>query len=116
MKDFDELECLIEAWAQEKGILDKATPLAQHSKTEEEVAEIREALFAQSNNMGGFINSKGVHCDTEDEIKDGIGDVAVTLLIQCKLQGVTFEECLNQAYNVIKERTGKMVNGQFVKD
>jgi hypothetical protein len=40
----------------------------------------------------------------------------VTLIIQAKMQGMTIEECLNAAYDVISKRTGKMVNGQFVKD
>jgi len=26
------------------------------------------------------------------------------------------EECLESAYNVITKRTGRMINGQFVKD
>ena len=32
------------------------------------------------------------------------------------LENTTLEECLNIAYNEIKERTGKMINGKFVKD
>jgi DNA-binding protein len=40
----------------------------------------------------------------------------VTLIIQAKMQNVSLEYCLKSAYNVISKRTGKMVNGQFVKD
>ena len=32
------------------------------------------------------------------------------------LENSTLEECLNIAYNEIKNRTGKMINGKFVKD
>ena len=32
------------------------------------------------------------------------------------LKNTTLEECLNIAYNEIKNRTGKMINGKFVKD
>jgi hypothetical protein len=32
------------------------------------------------------------------------------------MQNVSLEYCLKSAYNVISKRTGKMVNGQFVKD
>ena len=32
------------------------------------------------------------------------------------LEDTTIEECLNIAYNEIKNRTGKMINGKFVKD
>ena len=31
-------------------------------------------------------------------------------------ENTTLEECLNIAYNEIKNRTGKMINGKFVKD
>jgi NTP pyrophosphatase (non-canonical NTP hydrolase) len=54
--------------------------------------------------------------DNREEIKDAIGDIVVTLIIQAKMQGMTIEECLNAAYDVISKRTGKMINGQFVKD
>lgn len=37
-------------------------------------------------------------------------------IIQCRMQGVLLEECLQSAYDVISKRTGKIINGQFVKD
>jgi hypothetical protein len=40
----------------------------------------------------------------------------VTIIIQAKMQGLTIEECLQSAYDVISKRTGKMMNGQFIKD
>lgn len=113
---FTELEGRVIAWADQKGILDKGTPMKQHGKTQEEVDELREALFYQSQDEDAYINAKGVLCDTEHEIKDAIGDVLVTLLIQCKLQRVNPLDCLEHALNVIERRTGKMVNGVFVKD
>ena len=45
-----------------------------------------------------------------------MGDIMVTLIIQAKMQGLSLEECLESAYNVITKRTGRMINGQFVKD
>jgi NTP pyrophosphatase (non-canonical NTP hydrolase) len=50
------------------------------------------------------------------EVKDGIGDTAVTLILLADMYGWTLEECLQHAYNVIAGRTGKMVDGVFVKD
>ncbi len=100
MKDFFELEVLIEEWAKEKGILEKATTMKQAEKTHEEVLELMSAIDE----------------DNREEIKDAIGDIMVTLIIQAKMQGMTIEECLNAAYDVISKRTGKMINGQFVKD
>lgn len=94
------LSSLIEEWAEEKGILSKATPLTQAIKTKEEVGELYHAILD----------------DNRDEIKDAIGDIMVTLIIQCKMQGMDLQDCLESAYNVIKNRTGKMVDGVFVKD
>ena len=45
-----------------------------------------------------------------------MGDIMVTLIIQAKMQNISLEKCLESAYNVISQRTGRMVNGQFVKD
>ena len=98
--DYFELEAVIEVWAEERGILTKATPMAQSLKTLEETTEL---ITAINNN-------------DRDEIIDAMGDIMVTLIIQAKMQGLSLEECLESAYNVITKRTGKMINGQFVKD
>lgn len=87
-------------WAEEKEILTKATPTKQALKTLEECTELLNAIAD----------------DNKAEIKDAIGDIIVTLIIQAKMQGMTIKDCLQSAYNVISKRTGKMVNGQFVKD
>lgn len=116
MKEFKELNELVIQWANDKGILDKANPLTQLTKTEEEVAETREALFANQNNLDFYYNSKGTLKNTQEEIKDGFGDILVTILIGCKLSGLDPLDCLETAYNVIKNRKGKMIKGSFVKD
>ena len=98
--NYDELEFMVLEWALEKGILDKATPTGQALKTLEECNELIDAI------------------DKEDkhEIVDALGDILVTIIIQAKMQGVPLLNCLNSAYNVISKRTGKMIDGQFVKD
>jgi NTP pyrophosphatase (non-canonical NTP hydrolase) len=98
--DYFELECAVEHWAEEKEILSKATPMAQALKTLEECTE-----------LGVAVNN-----NDRAEIIDAMGDIMVTLIIQAKMQGLKLEECLESAYNVIAKRTGKMINGQFVKD
>lgn len=50
-----------------------------------------------------------------EKIKDGIGDVLVTLIILAGTKGLTLKECLNQAWNEIKDRKGETVNGTFIK-
>ena len=116
MKNFKELNENVLDWAKEKGILEKATPLTQWGKTEEEVAETREALFSLQNNLLTYVNSKGQEKNTKEEVKDGLGDVFVTLLIECKLVNLNPLDCLEEAYNIIAKRQGKMIEGVFVKD
>jgi NTP pyrophosphatase (non-canonical NTP hydrolase) len=90
----------VEEWAEAKGILAHATTLRQAEKTLEETNELICAILNED----------------RAEIKDAIGDIMVTIIIQAKMQGLTIEECLQSAYDVISKRTGKMVNGQFIKD
>ena len=100
MMDYNELEALVIEWAENKGILEKATTAAQANKTMEECQELIDAI----------------QDDNRDEIADALGDILVTIIIQAKMQNMSLLECLEGAYNVIAKRTGKMVNGQFVKD
>lgn len=87
-------------WAKDRGILEKATPETQMLKTVEEVGELASALGKRD----------------MFEIQDAIGDIAVTIIIQAELNGLDFDRCLESAYDVISKRSGKMVNGIFVKD
>lgn len=96
----NELQIKVINWATDKEIFDKATPFKQAQKTLEECGELLHAIGAED----------------KDEIKDAIGDVLVTLIIQAEMQGTTLKECLQGAYDVIKNRSGKIVNGTFIKD
>lgn len=94
----DELVKLVEQWSKDKG-LNQAEPSKQMLKTVEEVGEVAAAL-ARGN---------------QDQLRDGIGDVVVTLIILAQQNDMDLYECLNQAYTEISGRTGKMVDGVFVK-
>ena len=98
--DYFELETAVIDWAEQKGIFSKGTPMAQAIKTLEETTELCAA----------------VNTNDKEEIKDAIGDIMVTRLIQAKMQNLGLEECLESAYNIINKRKGKMINGQFVKE
>ena len=50
-----------------------------------------------------------------DALKDGIGDTVVTLIILAQQHDMTLQECLQYAYDEIKGRTGRTVNGTFIK-
>ena len=90
----------IRAWADERGLYDKGDPKTQYIKLMEETGEIGRAILK----------------DDTNEIVDGIGDAVVVLTNLAELIGVPIEECIQSAYDVIAKRTGKMVNGTFVKD
>lgn len=51
-----------------------------------------------------------------DNIKNELGDVLVCLLMLMEFKGIDVNECLLKAYNKIKVRKGKMINGVFIKD
>lgn len=97
---FEELDVAVIQWAEEKGILDLSDPKSQLLKTVSEVGELADAI------------NKG----DEDEITDALGDTVVTLIILAELTGRDLTTCLESAYNVIKGRSGKMINNIFVKD
>lgn len=119
---YEELSKLVIDWGQDKGIFNKSTPLRQLDKTQEELDETRQALqkLNDFDYQADLMESIGVPTPTEEdiraEVKDGIGDMLVTIILLAKMVDMDTVDSLNAAYDVIKSRTGKMVNGQFVKD
>jgi hypothetical protein len=103
-------------WGLKKGILEKGNALAQNEKTKEETQETWEALFAKKQGLTEYKNRKGKLVNTEEEIKDGLGDQFVTLILQAELAGYDLFGCLSDVLDIIELRQGKMVNGQFVKE
>lgn len=89
----------IEDWGIDRG-LDKADSLMQTTKTLEEVIELQQALINKD----------------QDEIEDAIGDIFVTLVMVCLQNNVAIEDCIAGAYQVIKDRKGKLVDGLWVKE
>ncbi len=73
---------------------------SQLLKTLEELGEVSRALLK----------------DKQEDFVDGVGDVLVTLIILCKIKGVNLDQCLEQAWNEIKNRKGKTVDGTFIKE
>jgi NTP pyrophosphatase (non-canonical NTP hydrolase) len=119
---YEELSKLVIEWGESKGILDSSTALRQLDKTQEELDETREALKKLNNfdYQRDFMEDLGMPPENEEdilaEVKDGIGDMLVTIVLFAKMVELDTTDCLNAAYDVIKQRTGKMVDGQFVKD
>ena len=91
---------LIREWAEERGLYKQGDTKTQALKLVEEMGEICRAIL------------KGNH----DDVVDGIGDCVVVLTNLAELQGTSIEDCIEEAYCEIKNRTGKMDNGTFKKD
>lgn len=89
----------VQIWAMDKN-LQNADSSKQFLKVVEEVGEVAAALARNDKEM----------------LTDGIGDVVVTLIILASQNGLSLEECLQTAYNEIKGRKGKTINGVFVKE
>ena len=90
----------IRDWAEYRGIYAKGDPKTQYIKLMEEAGELGRAILKQN----------------REEQKDAIGDMVVVLTNLAELLDMPIEECVESAWNVISKRTGKMINGTFVKD
>ena len=98
--NFEKLQSEVLRWAKDKNITNPDNARNQLLKFYEEAGELASAELKND----------------QDQIIDAIGDVLVTLIIYSKQKGLDPTECLEIAYRVIKNRTGKTVNGTFIKD
>lgn len=87
-------------WAEDRNLLNGSTRKDQMVKLVEEIGEL----------------AAGIAKGKADLVKDSIGDALVVLTILAKQSGTSVEECLNLAWNEIKDRKGKMVDGIFIKE
>lgn len=157
-----ELVPLVEQWADDKDLIKPQNADNQYLKFLEELGETARFLLLK-NASDEKLESKGLTREqVEAEIKDGFGDIAVTVIIYykqldyylhidlelfedrhsyqetfeelldcissgrdavieylwciAKNYGYDLTECLGLAYDTIKVRTGKTVNGTFIKD
>jgi len=98
---YAELELKVIQWGEARGIVQNSNPRAQWKKTQEEVDELLAAI---------------AH-DDRDLMKDAYGDILVTLIMGCATADIDLVECLELAYNEIKNRKGYLTpEGIFVKE
>ena len=90
----------IRTWASDRGLYDKGDTKTQFSKLMEESGELARAVLK----------------DDKPEFVDAIGDMVVVLTNLAYLGGTNIEHCIDSAYEVIRKRSGNMVNGTFVKN
>ncbi len=91
---------LIRDWAGERGLYSKGDTKTQFCKLMEEAGELGRAVLKNDHK----------------EFVDAIGDMVVVLTNLAELGGTSIEDCIDSAYNEIKDRKGGMKNGTFVKD
>lgn len=101
---FSDLITKINHWADERN-LKHADPKIQWMRVTEEVGEIRDVLLKPTKFM-----------EPQAALKDAIGDTLVTIIVLTHQLDLDVTECLSIAYEEIKNRKGKMVNGTFVKE
>ena len=90
---------LIREWAHDRGLYKDGDVKTQYVKLQEEAGELAKAILDKD----------------EFETIDAIGDMVVVLTNLAHLSGTDIEVCIEQAYNEIESRKGKMINGTFVK-
>lgn len=97
----------IRDWALDKCIIQNNTLKNQYVKFQEEAGEL----------------AKAINKNNKKEAIDAIGDIVVTLVSVAGIlaretedETITLESCIESAYEVIKNRTGKNINGDFIKD
>lgn len=97
---YAQVEMKILQWGEKRGIVQNGKPIGQAIKTLEEVTELLDAI-----NRG-----------QRDETIDAIGDIMVTLIMVCATIDADLTECLEAAYEQIKDRKGYLTpEGVFVK-
>lgn len=90
----------IRMWAYARNLVNGSTAQAQTVKLMEEMGEL----------------ASGVAKNRPEVIADSIGDCIVVLTIIAEQMGFALEACIEDAWEQIKDRKGKMVNGIFIKE
>lgn len=103
MTNIEDYITAIIQWHNDRNLIDGSTDRAQFSKLMEETLELHEAIVDEN----GY----------QDVWRaDAIGDIIVVLINIATRNNLTLVQCLEQAYNDIKDRKGTMVKGVFVKE
>lgn len=91
---------LIRGWATDRNLIEGSDLKSQFVKLIEEAGELANAIGKND----------------REEFADAIGDMFVVLTFMAAQNGMAIEYCVASAYNEIKDRKGKMVDGMFIKD
>ena len=105
---FESLTDKVVDWGKERGIVKYENRNQQMLKCVSEIGELADALIKYKPTEGEL--------HYNEEIEDAMGDTLVTLILLGEDLGLDLVKSLDVAYGIIKNRTGKNVNGVFVKD
>lgn len=97
--DLNKLTSAIKLWSADRNLHAQDHKM-QTLKVGEEVGELFKAIVKND----------------QEELIDAVGDTYVTLVILCQQLGIEIEDCVSVAYNEIKDRKGKLVDGTFIKE
>ena len=95
----DDLIDKVKQWHHDRNLINGSTDLQQfNGKLLEEVKELETNILLSQ------------------PVADDIGDILVVLINIATRNNLSLSECLQVAYDDIKDRKGKMVDGVFVKE
>lgn len=107
---FEELQDKVLDWANSHDLLHEENADKQFMKFIEEAFEFKTEMDFYSG------KSEVLSSVSKNLMKDEMGDIFVTLIILCNQIGIGPQECLELAYEKIKDRHGKTIDGTFVKE
>ena len=99
MNNLEQLEMQVVLWHHDRNLIEGSTDLQQfNGKLLEEVKELETNILLSQ------------------PIADDIGDILVVLINIATRNNLSLSRCLQVAYDDIKDRKGKMVEGVFIKE
>lgn len=114
-------------WHHDRNLVEGATDETQFIKLLEEVIELYmclnpglSALYAACNvrnHVADLLNKNRIKPEVDhSNLPDAIGDINVVLTNFMERHGITPQEAFARSWGDIKDRKGRMVDGQFVKE
>lgn len=98
LKTLEDYEEAIVRWHHDRNLIEGSTDKDQLAKLIQEMGELSDDI-----------------CKGRD-VSDDVGDMIVVLLNIVERNGLTLEKCMARAWDDIKDRKGRMVDGVFVKE
>jgi hypothetical protein len=117
---FEILREKVLAWGKDKDLLHDDISEKQFMKFMEEVFEFRDEwlLFVHEYNKCSYGEARNTPevVALRENMKLEMGDIFVTLIILSEQLNLDPVDCLGRAYEKIKDRKGKTINGVFIKE